>query len=71
MLTSGGSGVEILGSTFRETASWTVSSFLPEKYRHNMTVYPEVSRLAACCENCKWYSSQRLGAIAPLFSESV
>jgi hypothetical protein len=28
-----------------------------------MRVYPKVSGLAACSENCKWYSSLLLGAV--------
>jgi hypothetical protein len=34
-------------------------------------VYPKVSGLAACSENCKWYSSLPLGAVVSLFCESV
>jgi len=34
-------------------------------------MYPNVSGLAACSENCKWYSSLPLGATVSLFSESV
>jgi len=34
-------------------------------------VYPQVSRLAACSENCKWYSSLPLGADVSQFCESV
>jgi hypothetical protein len=33
--------------------------------------YPKVSGLAACSENCKWYSSLPLGAVVSLFCESV
>jgi len=36
-----------------------------------MSVYPKVSRLAACNENCKWYSSLPLGAVMLLFWELV
>jgi hypothetical protein len=36
-----------------------------------MTVYPEVSGLAAWSENCKWYSSLALGAVVLIFYESV
>jgi hypothetical protein len=31
----------------------------------------KVSGLAACSENCKWYSSLPLGAVLSLFCESV
>jgi hypothetical protein len=34
-------------------------------------VYPKVSGLAALSENCKWYSSLPLGAVASLFCKSV
>jgi hypothetical protein len=34
-------------------------------------VYPNVSGLAACSENCKWYSSLPLGAVVLLFCLSV
>jgi hypothetical protein len=34
-------------------------------------VYPQVSGLAAWSQNCKWYSFQPLGAVVPLFCESV
>jgi hypothetical protein len=34
-------------------------------------MYPKVSGLAACSENCKWYSSLPLGAVVSLFCESV
>jgi hypothetical protein len=34
-------------------------------------VYPKVSGLAACSENCKWYSSLPLCADVSLFCESV
>jgi hypothetical protein len=34
-------------------------------------VYPNVSGLAACNENCKWYGSLPLGAVVSLFYESV
>jgi len=34
-------------------------------------VYPEVSRLAAWSESCKWYSSLPLGAVVSLFCEPV
>jgi hypothetical protein len=37
----------------------------------NTRVYPKVFGLAAWSENCKWYSSLPLGAIASLFCESV
>jgi hypothetical protein len=33
--------------------------------------YPKDSGLAAWIENCKWYSSLPLGAVVPLFCESV
>jgi hypothetical protein len=36
-----------------------------------MRMYPKVSVLAAWSENCKWYSSQPLGAVVSLFCESV
>jgi hypothetical protein len=36
-----------------------------------MRVYPKVSGLAACSENCKWYISLTLGAVVSLFYESV
>jgi hypothetical protein len=36
-----------------------------------MSVYPEVSGLAAWRENCKWYSSLPLDAIISLFCKSV
>jgi hypothetical protein len=39
--------------------------------RGYMRAYPEVSGLAAWCENCKWYSSLPLDAVASLFYESV
>jgi hypothetical protein len=34
-------------------------------------VYPEVSGLATCNANFKWYNSLPLGAVVPLFCESV
>jgi hypothetical protein len=34
-------------------------------------VYPKVSGMAAWSENCKWYSSPRIGAVVSLFYESV
>jgi hypothetical protein len=34
-------------------------------------VYPKVSGLAARSENCKWYGSLPLSAVASLFYESV
>jgi hypothetical protein len=37
----------------------------------NMRVHPKVSGLAAWSQNCKWYSSLPLGAVASLFCESV
>jgi len=37
----------------------------------NTRVYPKVSGLATWSENCKWYSSLPLGAVASLFCESV
>jgi hypothetical protein len=41
-------------------------------YIHRHTrVYPKVSGLAACSENCKWYSSLPLGAVVSLFCEPV
>jgi hypothetical protein len=33
--------------------------------------YPKVSGMAACSENCKWWSSLPLGAVVSLFCESV
>jgi hypothetical protein len=39
--------------------------------RIDMTMYPKVSGLAAWSENCKWHSSLPLGAVLPLFCESV
>jgi hypothetical protein len=35
------------------------------------SMYPKVPGLAAWSENCKWYSSLQLGAVASLFCESV
>jgi len=37
----------------------------------NTRVYPKVTGLAGWRENCKWYSSLPLGAVASLLSESV
>jgi hypothetical protein len=34
-------------------------------------VYPKVSGLALCSENCKWYSSLPLGAVLSLFCVSL
>jgi len=34
-------------------------------------LYPKVSGLAEWSENCKWYSSLLLGAVASLFNESI
>jgi hypothetical protein len=36
-----------------------------------MWVYPKVSGLTAWSENCEWYSTLALGAVVPLFYESV
>jgi hypothetical protein len=44
------------------------SGYILWQYRR---VYPKVSGLASWSENCKWYSSQPLGAIVSLFCESV
>jgi hypothetical protein len=38
---------------------------------HYTWVYPKVSGLAAWSENCKWYISLPLGAVASLFCEPV
>jgi hypothetical protein len=37
----------------------------------NINVYPKVSGLASCSENCNWCSSLPLGAVVLLFCESV
>jgi hypothetical protein len=37
----------------------------------NTRVCTKVSRLVSSSENCKWYSSLSLGAVVPLFYESV
>jgi hypothetical protein len=37
--------------------------------RLHVRVYPKVSGLAACSENCKWYSSLPLGEVVSLFCE--
>jgi hypothetical protein len=37
----------------------------------NRRVYPKVSGLAACSENCKWYSFVPLAAVISLFCELV
>jgi hypothetical protein len=47
------------------TLRWT------ELRKCDTRVYPKVSGLAVWSENCKWYSSLPLGAIASLFGESV
>jgi len=36
-----------------------------------MRVYPNVSGLAACSQNCKWHSSLPLSAVLSLFCGSV
>jgi hypothetical protein len=38
---------------------------------HGTKVYPKVSGLAACSENCKWYSSLPLDEVVSLLCESV
>jgi hypothetical protein len=40
-------------------------------YVRNTTVYPKVSGLAYWSEKCKWYGCLPLGAVVPLFYESV
>jgi hypothetical protein len=49
----------------------TVFNNLPQFSEVTTKVYPKVSGLAAWSENCKWYSSLPLGAVASLFYESV
>jgi hypothetical protein len=43
----------------------------PTLYDACTRVYPKVSGLASCNENCKWYSCLPLGAVVSLFCESV
>jgi hypothetical protein len=40
-----------------------------EEEEEETSEYPKVSGLAAWSENCKWYSSLPLGAVASLFCE--
>jgi hypothetical protein len=40
-------------------------------YIRHKRVYPKVSGMATWSENCKWYSSLPLGAVDPLYYESV
>jgi hypothetical protein len=57
--------------------TWNVEVRLKERWKSpfwmtvRMSVYPEVSGMAAWRENCKWYSSLPLGASVSLFCESV
>jgi len=48
-----------------------VSGYNKRLILEHTRVYPKVSGLASCSENCKWHSSLPVGAVVSLFSESV